>query len=953
MSPNRHRRRPPPPESPAAAAVLLALAAAGCPSPEPEPEPDPGPAYQGLDPAVPAGPAEARAGEVRPGDGAAALFSGIAAEGKPGDFKIYNDRVQFIIQGPYHSHGYVETGGNVIDADIVRPASVLGRDMLDDLFLSFGIGRLFDAGSVTVLADGSDGQSAIVRAEGTDVDWSFIAGAVESTEPIVLPQDVRMVRDYELAPGSWSLKITTTFTAEGSQPAHFNPTDGFMGSGEDLWAWAAGNGMAGMGGGDTVEALGGVGKWGEAAFSLWSPDGPLDPLSIQDLLGGAGLVAVTAGWLDLEPGQSLSTVRYLSLAPDTATLEAERLREMGSPLGTVSGTVTDAATGLGIEGVRVHFVEPGTEGGRWVAGFAISGADGSYAAELPPGNWDAWAVAHSLGERTDLPDGAGRYGPFAEESVNAWQLGVLAGTGAADPLPFAADRPVAGPVALELSDGGAASADFAMEPSARLRVVVTDGSGAPLPAIAEVRCTTAGEPCGQGPEGLHSAFGLSDNPSRMTWLWTADGTMETSIIPGTYDIEFAHSWRHGRVTVQGLLVAPDAMTQASASLGELLPRGGWLAMDSHLHAAPSSDGTLPMEDRLLVCAAAGVELPVNTDHDRQADYRPLADALALGGTLQIVPGVEVSPVLRGHFNLFPVEPEPQSLVNGGAEPWWVVPGSTDELLARVRSTGTGDSVLQVNHGRGTGMMDFAEWDPTGGVPMNPSFWSWDFDVFELINGRGNGNWEEERADWFSWLNQGEKRVPTGVSDSHGRTSPCGYGRTDVYLGTDDPAAVTGAALAEAIRAGHVVAAGGLTLRATLAGEGGEDPGLPGDTVTGGTATLSAVVSGPDWIVPDVLRVYRNGVLLSEEAIAGPAAGTTWAERSWAVEAVEGVDSWFVVEARGSQGLGGPWGSAVPFAITNALFLDADGDGWQGPGAWRGLAPVPVRKLKADRYLCAN
>ena len=144
--------------------LLAVVAFSGCPTQTPQPvEAD----YDGLDPAVRASPGESRAGWIRPGRGGSeAIFGGIGSEARAGDVKLYNSRVQFVVQGARPGHGYVPTGGNIIDADLVRSPDTLGRDTIDDLFLSFGIGRLFDASEVTILADGSDGGPALVGGPG-------------------------------------------------------------------------------------------------------------------------------------------------------------------------------------------------------------------------------------------------------------------------------------------------------------------------------------------------------------------------------------------------------------------------------------------------------------------------------------------------------------------------------------------------------------------------------------------------------------------------------------------------------------------------------------------------------------------------------------------------------------------------------------------------------------------
>jgi len=433
--------------------------------------------------------------------------------------------------------------------------------------------------------------------------------------------------------------------------------------------------------------------------------------------------------------------------------------------------------------------------------------------------------------------------------------------------------------------------------------------------------TAGDDPSANVPPALHEHLGI-EGGTRLARVWLIDGSVDVPAPVGTYQVDVEHSFRHGRARIEGVEVVAGETATAVAVLPEIVPHDGWMAMDSHLHAAPSNDGQLPMEHRIATCAATGVDLPINTDHDRMADYRPLADALGVSDRMNILPGVEVSHVLRGHFNLFPVEPD-FDLINAGAEPWWIIPADQDEFLGRVRASGTENSVIQINHGR-SGMMDFASYNPESGLAGDPNRWSWDFDVFELINGSGRGDFHQLRADWFSFVNLGRGKTPTGVSDSHGRGSPCGYGRTDVFVDTDDPASVTPEMLSAAIRAGHTVVAGGTTLRADVDGSG-----LPGDTVTGGSHTFSASVLAPDWMAPGPLRLIRNGEIVQTIDLADAPTDGLWLDHQFATEDDE--DVWYVIETEGTAAMGGVWRGGVPYAATNVFYVDIDGDGWDAPG----------------------
>jgi len=893
-----------------------------------EQEPEGPPPGDGVDPSIAAAPDEARAGRIGTGSAeAAAVFGGISAEGGTGDIKLYNSRIQVIIQGAYKSHGYVEVGGNIIDADIIDPRGSLGRDTIDDLFFAFGAMRLFEAREVVVLADGSDGGSAIVRAKGQDVSWRFIQGAVESEEPLLASQELDIVVDYELAPGSDTVKMTTVYTNAGLETNHFNPTLGIMASDEDLWPWAADVGMEGPDVfGDGVASIGSTGKYGEPTLALWKDEGLMDLLGATAVVSSVGFVAVSHGWIDLAPGESLTLAHNFTVAADILQAETTRRTAQGESLASVSGQVLDAAGGSGIEGVRVHFVNPNTDPVT-VAGFTYTDSDGKFSAQIPAGDWDVYAIARGIPEHVDLPVGAGRYGPYANPQSNEDQLVVLRGDASPPSRPMATGRTT--PSAQRVTASTETAVEglvFSMDPPGRMEVTVHDNNGQLIPAVVQVAHAAGSTVTSNVPSSLRKAMAMPSSPTETVWAWTGDGSVSFALPPGSYDVTVQHSFRHERTVVEGVEVVAGEVASLSPVLAEVLALDGWMSMDSHLHAAPSNDGKLSMEDRLIACAATGIQLPVTTDHDRLVDYRPLATALGLDARMKVIPGVEVSPVLRGHHNLFPVEPD-LSLPNGGTFEWWDPIVDTTDFHARVRSSGSDYSLIHANHPR-SGLFDFAGFDPASASTSRPDFWSWDFDMFELINGKRVGSWEELRTDWFGILNAGQRQVPTGVSDSHSRLSPCGYGRTDVYLGLEDPAAVTPQALSAALKAGHVVVAGGLTMRVSAAE--GTSTWLPGDIVEGSSANFSVQVSGPSWLVPGVLRLYKNGVVVEEWQSPETAEAGVWIERDVVITA--DADAWFVFEAEGVQALGGMWGSSTPYAASNAFYFDVDGNGWSGPAA---------------------
>jgi hypothetical protein len=890
--------------------VTMLAVPVGCPS-DVEPEPTPDPAL-GVDPGIAAAPGEARAGAIR--EGGAGIFGGIASEARVGDVMIHNARVRFVVQAPRVGHGYVDTAGGIIDVDVVRPPGELGRDTVDDIFISLGAGRLADADSVVVVNDGTNGEPAVVRATGGDVPWTFIQGAVESEDPILEDQGLEIVTDYELAADSWSVKVTTTFTNAGLTESRFNVTDGFMAADEVLDGWASDAGI-----GQSVEeflAVGAVGTGAEASLSVWRTEGTLRSLGIAQLASSAGLNFVSHGWETLAIGDSRVVERFWTAAPDPLTAEGERWRARGVALAAVSGTVSGPDGG--VAGARVHFVSDDDR----VLGFAVTGPDGGWSTDVPLGDYRLVAEAEGHDELADLPAGAGRMAPYVAPAAAARVLGVLDGSVSAVAPAVGRGRAVLASTALSVAAAGA-TADLQVGATGNVRVQVVDEMGALLPAVLEID-RAAGEPHPIAADVMDVAdrLGLVTSAARAARVWS-DGDVEVALPVGLYEVSVHHSWRHSRELGVAFEVVAGGTTDVEVVLTEVVPRDGRLAMDSHLHAAPSNDSDIPMEDRLLQCAALGVDLPVTTDHDRVSDYRPLATALGLDERMTVVPGVEVSPVLRGHVNVFPttILDEP----NAGAEPWWIFPETTDELYERMRTGAGQDAVLQVNHPR-SGMFDFGGWRPDDGLPMRSDFFSWSFDAFELVNGKRTSSIGDVRTDWFSFLNLGELRTPTGVSDSHGHGSPCGYGRTDLMVDAASPVGVDLDVVREAIQGGNTIVAVGLTATVTLNAGGVVNPGGLG---TGASATLDVEVRSPDWIVPDMVRVYRNGEVIEELTIEGPAVDGVWFDDSIEVSADD--DSWFVVEIVGSTPFGGYFGDATAYAAPNAFRLDVTGDGWAAPG----------------------
>lgn len=804
---------------------------------------------------------EARAGVV---DDPSVLFGGVAAEGQPGDVLIYNDRVRFVIQGARRGSYIAQQGGGVIDADIVR-AEGPGRDLVDEWLPMLSVGRIAETETVEVMADGSDGGPAIVRTEGPETALALLTGALENDD-FVPDAGVWMSTEYVLAPGSWLLEVRTTATAAqedtliwvgdllmvGEEAGRvFNPGVGFSpeGLGE---SWV---GVAGLRGEGALAILPGV-------------DGfELNPASAV-LTQFVSLAAAFGAPVSVERGGSVTTSRFYGVAPDLATLSDAWQETLGHETDVVDGTV-EADDGP-VAGASVVVSVDGTP---WTA--ARTGADGSFSVQVPAGSiTEVRATGRSTGRHLDLPEGFAAWGPYA--AADARELAAASLRDGAVGPPDAVGR-------------GVAPEDDPLRVGVPGTLVLTASDGRPF----EARLDLADDP-------QHDVSDLIVQPrphGHTALAWARDGEVEALLEPGTYSV-VAHRGARWELHLGEVEVVAGEVTHHPITLTEAWSEPGWFSADPHMHSAPSADTAISMEERLIVAAGVGVQLPFGTDHDHVADYRPLVEPLALGDHLLPIVGAEISPVLRGHTNMYPLTVVPEE-PNGGAWLWYEhrVP-DTETHFANVRERHPG-ALLQLNHPLDDGMLDHARWSP--GRIARPDFWSADFDAIEVLNaGR-----EEGFAPWLDLVSRGYTAAAIGVSDSHAPLSGSpGLSVTWVEVGVESLGEVTPERVRDAIASHRTVASNGPMLLL--------DP-PPGSTIEG-SGTLEVSVLSPSWIVVDRIVLWKDGV--EDRVVDGTEASFDLSPEA---------DAIYVVTAHGDGSMS-PLSGRAPFAAASAVSVDVDGGG---------------------------
>ncbi|MCC6901233.1 MAG: CehA/McbA family metallohydrolase [Polyangiaceae bacterium] len=403
-------------------------------------------------------------------------------------------------------------------------------------------------------------------------------------------------------------------------------------------------------------------------------------------------------------------------------------------------------------------------------------------------------------------------------------------------------------------------------------------------------------------------------------VFSLTGQGAVSVPSGNYDLWVSRGpeWS---LHQQTLTVRPEPQ-ELTVTLTRLVSREGWVSADAHVHADPSWDSKVPLGARVHEFVSEGVDVLIATDHNVVTDYRPEIERAGAKGLLETVLGSELSTTDWGHFGAFPLKHE---------QDWWVLHGvrmtgtPADQLLRAVRRHGP-TALVTVNHPR-LGKLGY--FNVGGFEPKSARFAhahvSFEFDAVEVMNGAKHGSLEavdRVMADWFGLLADGRRITAMGNSDTHELIgSYAGYPRNYVRLADSS---VDGERLAAALREGASFFSSGPFVEAKIGEKSlGELARAESKQVT-----LSVKVRAAAWVSVVRLRVYVNGQVAKDQAIA-PSDETERFSGDLPLETPD--DAFVVVRVDGDRPLppvvgGPPADTLFPVAVTNPIYVDADGDG---------------------------
>ncbi|MBI2378023.1 MAG: CehA/McbA family metallohydrolase [Deltaproteobacteria bacterium] len=797
------------------------------------------------------------------------LVGGDTAKGGVGDYKLYNSRIAVIIAAPGLGRGLLPYGGNIIDADRVRPKGEPGQSSYGEVIVGLDL-AVMRPHRVIVAADGRDGGPAILRvegkADGIPLFDALLGNVLSGARPTLefgveytLDPDVDFIRIKYLAKNVAADKVTAEiglpivgFLFSHARP--FLPGYGFVSPDSG----AAGPYFAAFDEG--------------VSYLYFRPE---VPLSIIYSDAGTAVIGGLGDPIRIRAQETISIEHLLLVGDgDVARTQGLYAKLRGEPVGArISGKVT--AAGTAIPGAKVNFLEANPRNPeRNFVSQTRTDADGAYQAELPPGEYHV----------------------------------VIASEG----------HPVSEPKAFTLTSQGSATVDVDVAPAATISYEIKDERGGLLPAKLTI------VPEGQPVDRLPPRYGSDDEPSGVQKTeYAITGRGSVSVRPGSYSLWVSRGAEYEVATSSVTLVA-GARHAATFSLQRVVDTSGWIATDTHIHAQLSSDSPDRYPFKVKAMVVEGLELPISTEHEAIGDFNPAIEALGLQPFIKGIVGSEVSTTTYGHINGFPLVADPTKPGNGRIEWIGLAPAKTFEAIR----ANPGDPYVQVNHPRSTAIKGYFTamgFNRETFLARRTDF-SDEFDGIEVANGCSTGHLNDEMLDWFAFLNHGKRRWATGSTDSHrAGEGEMGFPRTYVKMPTDDPRAASLDDFRRATKAGQMSISCGpfLDMKIGSVGIGGLAQ------LTGRRVSIEARVSAPSWIDVDTLEVILNGEVVESVSMAGRDQVDRF-RGAVQLDVPEG-DAWVILRARGDEPHR-VWPRGKPsWAFTNPIFLDGNGDGaWSMP-----------------------
>jgi hypothetical protein len=380
-------------------------------------------------------------------------------------------------------------------------------------------------------------------------------------------------------------------------------------------------------------------------------------------------------------------------------------------------------------------------------------------------------------------------------------------------------------------------------------------------------------------------------------------------------------------------ILKDENTELTFTVDKILDTEGFVSVDPHMHTL-YSDGRVDVDERIRSVVAEGVDIAMATDHNIVIDYFPILQKLGFEDDLATIIGNEVT--VRGliHYNTYPLTQRSEEEKNGAI---FALADKATPLFKASRQKDPG-AIIQVNHPRsGTiGYFNTLQLEAKTAASASIGF-DTSFDVLESLNGPyAYSSNSDAIGDWLNLLNRGYFKPLIASSDSHGidRGEP-GYSRTYIYYKGGKGRDLDTKAVIEAIKKGHSFASNSPIVELLV-----NNNFIPGDfcSTNGGKVNIHVKVQSAPWVSLDEVKILING----EREIVFPvkAKKTDIVKFEKDIVLTLDRDVTIIAEVLGKRSLypvvqrisrdGLPEEAVLPYALTNPVFVDVDGNGSYDP-----------------------
>ena len=484
-----------------------------------------------------------------------------------------------------------------------------------------------------------------------------------------------------------------------------------------------------------------------------------------------------------------------------------------------------------------------------------------------------------------------------------------------------------------------------------LQAHITDAHGEPIPCKIELKPLAEGAKLDFGPESGEFAV--------RNLIYSTDGRIEKQIPTGKYAVTISHGSEFDAIFAE-IEVTAGGVSELSAKLIRSVETPGWVSSDFHSHSTPSGDNTGSQLGRVLNLVCEHIEFAPCTEHNRVSTYQPHIDRLGIGQFMSSVSGIELtgSPLPLNHQNAFPIQMKPRTQDGGG-------PVAGPDLESQIERLALwndrSEKLLQVNH-PDPGWMFY---DKNGdGKPDSGHERAFPFmDVMEVhaidnalslgpIGTREGAPFHNRVFNWLQLLNQGFRIYGVVNTDAHYNFHGSGWLRNWIQSSTDAPAKIDHLEMVHAAEQGRIVMSNGPYLEVTAQETGKTETVVSGQDLkaTSGQVTLKIRVQCPNWLDVDTLFVLVNGrkhAVHDYTREKNPdlfRGGVVKFDRALEIDLKS--DAHLVVVTGDVGGdltkiYGKDMGKAQPAAMTNPIFVDVDGNGFQPNKDTLGH-PLPVK-----------